>query len=167
MDYDFKMEKQINSDKILLSLSPFYPSQTLRGSYMILLQHALTNVMLGMCHPGLPLSSNWCKMLPLISLLELVSEITSPLSLPLHWLKVKFRIDFKILLFVFKALNGLAPAYITDLLKLHAPSRSLRSANQSLLVVPKTRLKSRGDRAFFCTALWSKSLFLKCSRNKV
>lgn len=34
----------------------------------------------------------------------------------LHWLPVSSRIDFKILLHVFKALNGLAPACIYDLL---------------------------------------------------
>ncbi len=30
----------------------------------------------------------------------------------LHWLPVKFRIDFKIAVFVYKALSGLAPKYI-------------------------------------------------------
>lgn len=30
----------------------------------------------------------------------------------LHWLPASFRIDFKIVLIVFKTLNGLAPAYM-------------------------------------------------------
>ena len=81
----------------------------------------------------------------------------SPVLASLHWLPVSFRIDFKILLFVFKALNGLAPQYLSELLHCHAPTRALRSANQLLLVVPKTRLKTKGDRAFGVAAprLWN------------
>ncbi len=33
----------------------------------------------------------------------------------LHWLPVYFRIDFMVLLMVFKCLNGLAPSYLSDL----------------------------------------------------
>ena len=36
----------------------------------------------------------------------------SPLLFNLHWLPVKFRIDFKILLLTYKAINGLAPFYL-------------------------------------------------------
>ena len=39
-----------------------------------------------------------------------------PVLQELHWLPVKFRIHFKILLLTFKALNGMAPAYISDLI---------------------------------------------------
>ena len=35
-----------------------------------------------------------------------------------------------------KALNGLAPAYIKDLLKPYIPTRTLRSSTQNLLEVP-------------------------------
>jgi len=73
---------------------------------------------------------------------------TTPILASLHWLPVRFRIDFKILLFVFKAVNGLAPTYIADLIQIYAPARSLRSESQFQLAVPKTRLKTRGDRAF-------------------
>ena len=55
---------------------------------------------------------------------------------------------FKILLFVFKSLNGLAPPYLSELLHPYAPTRSLRSADQLLLEEPRSRLKYRGDRAF-------------------
>ena len=34
----------------------------------------------------------------------------------LHWLPVKARIEFKILLITFKAIHGLAPKYLCDLL---------------------------------------------------
>ncbi len=40
----------------------------------------------------------------------------TPVLASLHWLPVRFRIDFKILLITFKALNGLCPTYIADLL---------------------------------------------------
>ena len=69
----------------------------------------------------------------------------------------KHNINFKLLLFVFKRLNNLAPPYLSDLLQPYCPSRSLRSADQLLLTVPKTRLKLRGDRAFAAAApkLWN------------
>ncbi len=41
----------------------------------------------------------------------------------LHWLPIKFRISYKILLLTFKALNGLAPAYLTSLLSRYNPSK--------------------------------------------
>ncbi len=34
----------------------------------------------------------------------------------LHWLSVKSRTDNKVLTFVYKALHGLAPAYISELI---------------------------------------------------
>uniref|UniRef100_A0A8C6LN66 Reverse transcriptase domain-containing protein n=1 Tax=Nothobranchius furzeri TaxID=105023 RepID=A0A8C6LN66_NOTFU len=40
----------------------------------------------------------------------------SPVLASLHWLPVKFRIDFKILLLTYKALNNQAPSYISDLI---------------------------------------------------
>lgn len=43
-------------------------------------------------------------------------DAVTPILSALHWLPIKFRIDFKILLFVYKALNNLAPQYLTDLL---------------------------------------------------
>ena len=55
---------------------------------------------------------------------------------------------FKILLLVYKGLNGLASAYISELLHHRASSRLLRSASQRLLSIPRTSLKTYGDRAF-------------------
>ena len=42
------------------------------------------------------------------------SHIT-PVMINLHWLPVKFRIIFKVNLLTFKALHGLAPAYLSDI----------------------------------------------------
>ena len=76
----------------------------------------------------------------------------------LHWLPVKFRIDFKILLTAFKSVNGLAPSYLAELVQRHNPTRVLRSADLSLLTPTATaQLKTRGDRAFAVAAprLWN------------
>ena len=81
----------------------------------------------------------------------------TPVLAALHWLPVHFRIDFKILLFVFKARHGLAPVYISDILSSYEPARSLRSTGKALLAVPGSRLKTKGDRAFAIRAprLWN------------
>ena len=49
-------------------------------------------------------------------------EHISPVLASLHWLPVKFRIDYKILLLTFKALHGLAPSYLNYLLFPYTPS---------------------------------------------
>jgi hypothetical protein len=40
----------------------------------------------------------------------------TPLLLKLHWLAVKFWVNFKILLITFKVIHGLAPSYIAELI---------------------------------------------------
>jgi hypothetical protein len=72
----------------------------------------------------------------------------TPTLKKLHWLPVKERICFKILLLTYKALNGKAPAYITELLCPYNPPRSLRSGDKHLLTIPRSRTKTYGDRTF-------------------
>ena len=43
------------------------------------------------------------------------SHIT-PVLISLHWLPVKFRIDFKVILITFKVLHGIAPDYLRSLI---------------------------------------------------
>ena len=38
----------------------------------------------------------------------------TPMLASLHWLPVKARADFKVLLLTYKALHGLAPTYLSD-----------------------------------------------------
>ena len=76
----------------------------------------------------------------------------SPILRKLHWLPVKARITFKLLLITFKALNGLAPVYITELLNRYEPMRNLRSSNRNLLAIPKSQTATYGDRAFSVAA---------------
>ncbi len=54
----------------------------------------------------------------------------------LHWLPTKHRIDFKILLITYKALNGLAPQYLSKVLSHYSPRRPLHSQNSGHLIIP-------------------------------
>ena len=66
----------------------------------------------------------------------------------LHWLPIRFRVNFKIAVLVFKSIHGLAPNYLSDLLSYRAPARSLCSFNRLLLTVPQATLPTAGDRSF-------------------
>ena len=70
----------------------------------------------------------------------------------LHWLPVEQRIASKVLLLTYKAINDLAPSYVSQLLVIYNPPRSLRSAGKHLLEVLRVRLKTYGDRAFSVAA---------------
>ncbi|XP_070400467.1 uncharacterized protein, partial [Nothobranchius furzeri] len=81
----------------------------------------------------------------------------SPVLASLHWLPVKFRIDFKILLLTHKALNNQGPSYISDLIVPYVPNRALRSQTAGLLVVPRISKLRMGGRSFSYQAplLWN------------
>ena len=89
----------------------------------------------------------------LISNVPRYSHIT-PVQCSLHWLPVKFRIDFKMLLLTFKATYGHAPGYLTDLIAIKLQTRyPLRSASSLTLNYPSVKLKKTlGDRAFSSAA---------------
>ena len=84
-------------------------------------------------------------------------EHITPILKNLHWLSIQQRIIFKIALITFKALNCMAPLYITDLLSDYHPSRSLRSASQSLLCSPSVNTSYYGNRSFSVAAplIWN------------
>ncbi len=79
----------------------------------------------------------------------------TPILQSLHW--IKFHISYNILLLTYKALNGLAPAYLTNLLSRYNPTRSLRAQNSGLLVVPRIAKSTKGGRTFSYLApkLWN------------
>ncbi len=81
----------------------------------------------------------------------------SPVLSTLHWLPTKHRIDFKILLITYKALNGLAPQYLSELLSHYSPSRPLRSQNSGHLIIPRISKSTAGGRSFSYLApkLWN------------
>ena len=75
----------------------------------------------------------------------------------LHWLPVKFRIMFKILLYVFKIMQGTAPAYLSDVVSEYRPARCLRSEYAAQIRAPRIRTKTYGERRFDWVAatLWN------------
>ena len=159
MDSDFKLDRQIGA----IVKSSFFRLRQLAKVKPFLAQkhfetviHAFITSRLDYCnalYSGLSQSS--------LTHLELVQnaaaclltgarkrEHITPILASLHWLPVHFRVHFKILLFVFKSLNGLTPPYLSELLHAYAPARRLRSADELLREVPRSKRKLRGERAF-------------------
>ena len=93
----------------------------------------------------------------LIKLSRKYDHIT-PHLMDLHWLPIEYRIQFKILLLIYKALNGLSPSYLSNLLQRYAPVRNLRSSSAFLLQLKRFCLASYGSRAFSVSApqLWNR-----------
>ena len=56
----------------------------------------------------------------------------SPMLYQLHWLPVQHRVHFKILILTFKAIHGLAPKYIIELINIKPRSIYNLRSNQSL-----------------------------------
>ena len=75
------------------------------------------------------------------------SDHITPALLELHWLPIPERIQYKILLLVYKCLIQKAPSYLTSMIHPYQPTRSLRSSSQHLLQEVKTS-KRYGERAF-------------------
>ncbi|KAK3088718.1 hypothetical protein FSP39_022962 [Pinctada imbricata] len=93
----------------------------------------------------------------IVSRVRSKQEHISPVLQELHWLPVVYRIEFKVLVYVYKALHGLSPSYLTELVSFYRPTRVLRSESASLLPVPIVRTKTYGERRFDKSAatLWN------------
>ena len=79
----------------------------------------------------------------------------TPLLAELHWLPVRSRIHYKILLITLKILHGPSPKYLSDLTSIQQPSsyNLRRNDNGRLLEKPSAKTKkTMGDRAFKVTA---------------
>ncbi|XP_072030425.1 uncharacterized protein [Amphiura filiformis] len=80
----------------------------------------------------------------------------------LHWLPVEKRIVFKVLLFVYKCLNHIAPNYISSCITLNQPGRAgLRSASDTTRLTEHNTsklLKSAERGAFYYNAprMWNR-----------
>lgn len=75
----------------------------------------------------------------------------TPLLESLEWLPIRNRINFRLAVLIFKCLHDLAPPYLVSHLQLSSSitsRRSLRSSSSSNLLIPSTRLKTVGARAF-------------------
>ena len=91
----------------------------------------------------------------LVSLSRKYDHIT-PILRELHWLPVKYRIIYKILLLTYKCLHGMGPIYLQELLKEYKPARNLRSSMQLRLITSITSTQY-GQRSFSAAAseLWN------------
>ena len=78
----------------------------------------------------------------------------SHISTVLYWLPVQHRVHFKILILTFKAIHGLAPKYIIELINIKPRSIYNLRSNQSLLLDPPKgkMLVTLGDRSFSAAA---------------
>ncbi len=83
----------------------------------------------------------------------------TPVLKDLHWLPVRQRILFKVLVVTYKALHDLAPSHISDLIVPYVPTRSLCSSNKQQLVVPRYNTEFYGAPAF--------SIFAPAEYNKL
>ena len=81
----------------------------------------------------------------------------TPAVIDLHWLPVTFRVQFKLLLLVYKSLHNQSPSYITDLLSVKpAANYALRSS--AILLCSFQKSTALGDHRAFAhaaPALWN------------
>ena len=64
-----------------------------------------------------------------------------------HWLPVDKRIEYKLLLYTYKALYGMAPGYLCELVVPYATRISLRSAESNLLTIQPGKSGKYGSRS--------------------
>ena len=81
----------------------------------------------------------------------------TPIFTELHWLPVRMRIQFRILVFVFKLLHNMAPGYLCDMVNIYVPGRQLRSSSDTLKLVSKLSRRKVDLQAFSIQAplLWN------------
>lgn len=99
------------------------------------------------------------KALPPLVLLETLKRVNliSSVVMSLDWLPVAQQTGFKIILLVYKILNGPGPKYISDLLHHHEPLRPLRSSGSNLLPVIRVKTKhSEATFSFYALNMWKK-----------
>ena len=76
---------------------------------------------------------------------------STPLLEKMHWLPISERIKYKVACMCFNALNGSGPVYLSELLHVYTPSRTLRSSSDTrMLKIQQYKRKSLGFRAFSC-----------------
>jgi hypothetical protein len=75
----------------------------------------------------------------------------------LHWLPIKARIEFKILLLTWKTEHKMAPQYLSDLLQKNECNRNFSKGIRHQFIIPKTKNATCGERAFKSAAptLWN------------
>ena len=83
----------------------------------------------------------------------------TPVLKELHWLPVRSRIKFKIMLLTYKCLVGMSPEYLDNLINCYNPPRTLRSnaTLEGTLCLKRFKRIKHGGRTFSCVApiLWN------------
>ena len=75
----------------------------------------------------------------------------------LHWLKIKERIDYKLLLTIYKIRNNRAPEYLNTLIKLPLNTKETRATGKNKLFVPHANsINEMKDIKFMGPTLWNK-----------
>ena len=76
---------------------------------------------------------------------------STPLLEKLHWLPISERIKYKVACMCFSAINGSCPAYLSELLHVYTPSRTLRfSSDTRMLEIQQYKRKTHGFRTISC-----------------
>lgn len=89
----------------------------------------------------------WVKTLPRVFLTGLNQrDHITPALAQLHWLPIHYLIQFKVLLFVYKAFRALLPPYLPQILRIYLSSRTLgpltsRRTCEYLLVITRYETK--------------------------
>ena len=160
-----------NSHMKSITKSSFYHLKNISKHRGLMLKHDLEKIMHALMTSRIDYCNSLFTGLPkkTIKQLQLIQNAAArvltktrkfdhitPILRSLHWLPVSYRIDFKALLLVFKSLNGMGPSYLLDMFQRYAPTRSLRSMENNLLVIPKVKTKC-GEAAFssYAAKLWN------------
>ena len=83
---------------------------------------------------------------------------TSPTALLLHWLPICEQIKYKTACMCYNVITGSAPSYLSELLRLYSPSRSLRtSPDTRMLEIQRFNRKTHGFHTFshFGPHIWN------------
>ena len=105
-----------------------------------------------------PILGGWGKA-ALVCPLQYANDIL--LMWGLHWLPIRARIQYKILLLAYKAFTNGSPTYLADMMTSCNPVRSTRSSHKvNLLVVPHQKSNKYSEKAFAVVGprLWNELL---------
>ena len=76
---------------------------------------------------------------------------STPLLEKPHWLPISECIKYKVSCVCFSAISGSGPAYLSELLHVYTPSRTLRSSSDTrMLEIQQYKRKTHGFRTFSC-----------------
>lgn len=91
----------------------------------------------------------------IITRTPMLQHIT-PVLYRLHWLHVKQRIMFRLLVFVFRCIQGTVPSYVSNLIEVRVPPRQLRSST-FVQLLPRRSYRKSGEQVFqsIAPSLWN------------